>query len=124
MGSTTTDGLPYPVGTDRVMDGDNAMQALAEALTGRSARVATGVASITGAANVVRNLAITFPVGRFTVAPIVLVVIRGGVATGTPAFSAWCAAAPAVTTAGCTLQGSSTSANAIPVEWLAVQALP
>lgn len=32
MGSTTTHGLPYPVGTDRVMDGDNAMQALAEAV--------------------------------------------------------------------------------------------
>ena len=32
MGSTTTNGLPYPTGDDRVMDGDNAIQALAEAL--------------------------------------------------------------------------------------------
>lgn len=32
MGGTTTNGLPYPVGTDRVMDGDNAIQALAEAI--------------------------------------------------------------------------------------------
>lgn len=32
MGSNTTHGLPYPVGTDRLMDGDNAIQALAEAL--------------------------------------------------------------------------------------------
>jgi hypothetical protein len=30
MGSTTTHGAPFPVGTDRVMDGDNAIQALAE----------------------------------------------------------------------------------------------
>lgn len=30
MGSVTTHGFPYPVGTDRVMDGDNAMQALAQ----------------------------------------------------------------------------------------------
>jgi hypothetical protein len=30
MGSQTTHGFPYPVGTDRVMDGDNAMQALAQ----------------------------------------------------------------------------------------------
>ena len=30
MGSTTTHGFPYPVGTDRVMDGDNAIQALAQ----------------------------------------------------------------------------------------------
>ena len=32
MGSTTPHGLPYPVGTDRIMDGDNAIQALAEAV--------------------------------------------------------------------------------------------
>lgn len=32
MGSNTAHGLPYPVGTDRVMDGDNAIQALAETL--------------------------------------------------------------------------------------------
>lgn len=30
MGSQTTHGFPYPVGTDRVMDGDNAIQALAQ----------------------------------------------------------------------------------------------
>lgn len=30
--ATTTNGLPYPVGTDRVMDGDDAIKALAEAL--------------------------------------------------------------------------------------------
>lgn len=32
MPDTTAHGLPYPVGTDRVMDGDNAIRALAEAL--------------------------------------------------------------------------------------------
>lgn len=122
MGSTTVDGLPYPVGTDRVMDGDDAMKALAEALTGRSARVATGSGSITGAANVVRALAITFPVGRFTAPPVVIVAIRGGVATGTPPFSAWTGAA--VTTSGATLNGSASTTNPIPVDWIAVQALP
>jgi hypothetical protein len=30
MAGTTTNGLPYPTGTDRVADGDNAIQALAE----------------------------------------------------------------------------------------------
>ena len=30
MGDTTTHGAPFPIGTDRVMDGDNAIQALAE----------------------------------------------------------------------------------------------
>ena len=31
-GATATFGFPYPTGTDRVMDGDNAIQALAEAI--------------------------------------------------------------------------------------------
>ena len=30
MPATTTQGVPYPLGTDRVMDGDNAIQALAQ----------------------------------------------------------------------------------------------
>lgn len=30
--TTPTNGLPYPLGTDRVMDGDDAIKALAEAL--------------------------------------------------------------------------------------------
>jgi hypothetical protein len=34
MGSTTSKGYPYPVGTDRVMDGDDAIKALAEAVNG------------------------------------------------------------------------------------------
>jgi len=32
MGSTTSKGYPFPVGTDRVMDGDDAIKALAEAV--------------------------------------------------------------------------------------------
>lgn len=32
MPANTTHGLPYPLGTDRVMDGDNAIKALAEAV--------------------------------------------------------------------------------------------
>lgn len=34
MPSQTTKGYPYPVGTDRVSEGDNAIQALAEAING------------------------------------------------------------------------------------------
>ena len=30
MAGATTNGIPYPTGSDRVMDGDNAMQAMAE----------------------------------------------------------------------------------------------
>lgn len=37
--ATTSGGLPYPTGTDKVVDGDNAIQALAEAVEARFARV-------------------------------------------------------------------------------------
>lgn len=53
MGSTTPNGYPFPVGTDLVMDGDNAMQALAEAVDGTclTTRALTTGHSLTGAAN-------------------------------------------------------------------------
>jgi hypothetical protein len=58
MGDTTAHGLPYPVGTDRVMDGDNAMQALAEAVdtalmqdTGGITPQAAGFTLLTGFTN-------------------------------------------------------------------------
>jgi hypothetical protein len=35
MSGTTPGGLPYPTGTDLVRDGDNAIQALAEAIQAR-----------------------------------------------------------------------------------------
>jgi hypothetical protein len=45
MGSQTTHGFPYPVGTDRVMDGDDAIKALAQQIdtTIADARVALGI---------------------------------------------------------------------------------
>jgi hypothetical protein len=33
--ATTADGLPYPVGTDKVVDGDDSIKALADALQAR-----------------------------------------------------------------------------------------
>lgn len=51
MTANTPNGLPYPVGTDRVMDGDNAIEALARGVdTGVLAQtvtnlIVTGVAS-------------------------------------------------------------------------------
>jgi hypothetical protein len=45
MGSNTPNGLPYPVGTDRVMDGDDAIKALALALDTGSGWVAIPYAS-------------------------------------------------------------------------------
>lgn len=74
MGSTTPVlKLPYPVGTDRVMDGDNAMQALAERIearlpyghlgsavkVGNSAGISTTLTDVAGL-----SVNVTVPAGR------------------------------------------------------------
>jgi hypothetical protein len=55
MGDTTTNGYPFPVGTDRVMDGDNAIEALAEAVDADS--------QFTHARAVGQSIAATTPTG-------------------------------------------------------------
>jgi hypothetical protein len=69
MGSQTAKGYPYPVGTDRVADGDNAIQALAEAVDAKLGISASGSASISIASAASGSVTVTFPVGRFTVPP-------------------------------------------------------
>jgi len=57
MAGTTSTGIPYPTGTDRVADGDNAMQAMAEALDyGRRAAVKTQSVDVIGVTTVDANL--------------------------------------------------------------------
>ena len=53
MGSTTSKGYPFPVGTDRVMDGDDAIRALAEAVDSdsRTSKATTLGQSLTAQAN-------------------------------------------------------------------------
>ena len=76
--------FPYPLGTDRVADGDDAIHALALAVEGQMSgtagtpsgpyRMAAGRVSVTppaGGAGV--SVAVTFPSGRFTQPPIVTV---------------------------------------------------
>jgi hypothetical protein len=92
MGSTTAKGYPYPVGTDRVMDGDNAIQSLAEAADTKAGVVAAGTFSVVATSVLSASTAVTFPAGRFTVAPVVVTSIlsttsvwqTGGVASITP----------------------------------------
>jgi hypothetical protein len=48
MGSQTVHGIPYPVGSDRVMDGDNAIQALAESVDVLFFQTANGPGNDTG----------------------------------------------------------------------------
>lgn len=68
--ATTTHGYPYPLGTDRVMDGDDVIKALATAVDTQLGVAASGMAAVpTPTVNVGAALAITFPAGRFNVAP-------------------------------------------------------
>lgn len=71
MGSTTSKGYPYPVGTDRVMDGDDAIKSLAEKVDAALGVQAAGQVSCpVAAASTTYTVTITFPAGRFTAAPI------------------------------------------------------
>lgn len=127
MGSTTTRaGLPYPVGTDRVMDGDDAIRGLAERLDGSSGTVASVPFSMAaGQANIVLSAAtqaqvtVTFPTSRFTLGPVVQMSQQstGGAniyalrMTGPPSNTGFTAIANAAAAVSVT----------IPVAWLAVQ---
>jgi len=73
MPSSTAKGFPYPVGTDLLADGDNAIQSLAEAVDSKVGAMATGqvVIAIT-ATTTPMSATVTFPAGRFTAAPRVL----------------------------------------------------
>lgn len=72
--ATTTKGYPYPLGTDRLMDGDNVIQALAEAVDDSLGKALAGKAAVNAAtAGTIASLAVTFPVGYFTAAPVVVV---------------------------------------------------
>lgn len=66
----TPGGFPYPVGTDRVMDGDDAIKALAEALDPRTVKaIATGSITVaTTGTPATGSVTVTFPVGRFSAA--------------------------------------------------------
>lgn len=119
---TPTYGLPYPVGTDRVQDGDDAMRALAEAVEnllvshGLPHRAQAGSSALgTVAGNAGVQLAITFAVGRFTSAPVVTTasVGAGYGATGHGG----------TTSSGCTLRywNPTGTSHAATVHWWAVQ---
>jgi hypothetical protein len=75
--ATTASGYPYPVGTDRVMDGDDAIHALADAIEAKLRTSAAGQAT-SGAAVV----GVTLPVGRFLTAPAVVGTANTSTMTG------------------------------------------
>jgi hypothetical protein len=74
MSATTPHGYPYPVGTDPISQGDNVMRSLGEALDVRAGKSAAGTVTVVIASVATAvNVAVTFPAGRFTNAPICVV---------------------------------------------------
>lgn len=73
--ANTIHGLPYPVGTDRVMDGDNAIQALAEAIDLKALDLIVQAGTITGGTATSTSWAATqnFPVA-FGAVPLAVVI--------------------------------------------------
>lgn len=126
MGNTNRAGLPYPEGTDYLIQGDDAMRALAERLDGSISgpvsvpfAIAAGKVLCDFANAPSSDVVVTFPVGRFTVAPMVY-------ATCTAGTLNYIANAYGATPAQCHVvafhkAGTSTSTQDVAVDWIAVQ---
>lgn len=129
MSATTPKGYPYVQGTDPVADYPTTSQALATLLEAKvPAAVAAGSLLITAGALPAGSgytAVVTFPVGRFTIAPIVLVTLGDGSAGGTTMLVPRNKAiTPTSVTVG--LYNASTVASgaySLQVPWLAVQML-
>jgi len=118
--ANTSRGYPYPVGTDRVADGDNAMQALAEKVDSQLGYgICSGDAIIPapGTAGASASVSVTFPVGLFTQPPKVV----GSVAAAVPSAFYGVTVSTITTAAGTTLYGSRLTgpASTIPVQYIA-----
>jgi hypothetical protein len=122
MPANTTKGYPYPVGTDRLMDGDDAIKALAEAVNTKAGTLTAGILTVPVTVNGTNyQVAVTFPVGRFVNPPRVVCSTVGT----SPANTQCCLyqnIAPTAT--GCTITGVRTAGGATPfdVQWIAVDA--
>jgi hypothetical protein len=124
--NTTRAGLPYPIGTDPVADGDDAIKNLAERLDGTSGTVpsvpyaiAAGTTPGPSFSNVATStFAVTFPVGRFTQRPI----ISASVTNAAPS-NIYALRLTGITTGGFTVNATfaAPATASVTVDWLAVQ---
>jgi hypothetical protein len=114
MTGTTAKGYPYPTGTDRVMDGDNAIQALAEKVESAAGTMASGVFTVSAVGNVSTN--ITFPVGRFVTPPNITATATAGASTANPCLVA---VNTGPTASGAAISANRASGAAYQVYWVA-----
>lgn len=116
MPASTPHGYPYPLGTDRVMDGDDAIHNLATAVDTQLGAAAQGTVScpITAVSTPV-SVSITFPSGRFNAVPAVTL----GAGGTNPDF--FRVSVSNVTATGCILWGyRATGSAAFPISWIAL----
>lgn len=122
MPANTPKGFPYPLGTDRVTDGDDAIHNLATAIDTRVGVIAAGLVSVpVSSGQSLGSVAVTFPAGRFSAVPVV-----NGTFNGTNV--AWSGVnISSITAAGCTVGVShrdgtpSGTTTAFTVAWHAIQ---
>ena len=119
--ANTPKGYPYPVGSDRVADGDNAIQSLAEAVDTNLGRAAQGRVTMpnvpTGGGTV--SAAVSFPASRFTANPRVLANCVSNLPVGDAGFAlAW---ATGISATGCTINLRTTRAGVADVDWIGLQ---
>jgi hypothetical protein len=117
MPANTAKGYPYPLGSDRLMDGDDAIHSLASAIDSKLGLMASGslaLTIVTGGTPV--TVAVTFPVGLFTATPTCFASYGGTVNVQNGA------GVQGPTTAGVNVSGVRNSAGTLNVSWLAVQA--
>jgi hypothetical protein len=116
MPGNTAHSYPYPLGTDRVMDGDDSIKNLANAIETKCAASASGTAVTPAciALNTPVSVSITFPAGRFLSAPRVQVCSTGSSAP-------WSVGVNGITTGGCTLIAAKVYGgnSAVTLQWVA-----
>jgi hypothetical protein len=111
-------GYPYPVGTDRVMDGDDAIASLALSVDSRVGVWAAGAVTVTvPTGGTFATLAVTFPAGRFSAAPFCFANVR--VNNPTTVQGGVAAAAPTAT--GFTVTAVRNTSGTVDLFWSAVQ---
>lgn len=117
----TTKGFPYPSASDPAAEGAAAIEDLAEAVDTHLGRMAAGsVGGLTLGAAGTTTAAVSFPVGRFTSAPVVVCTITSGYPAAGTAQNAF-AWASSVTASGFTMNYRRGAADTGVVSWVAVQ---
>lgn len=121
---TTAKGYPYPEGTDLVVDGDDAIEALATAIdTKLPVAITSGLAdlgTVTGQAT--GSKVVTFPVGLFTAAPTASTTGNTSFPSSRGKANSYGSATTSSMTVYAFYDGGTTATAPIVVSWIAIQA--